>query len=146
LLECPELILPEQTPKPLMPFACEAQSTTRKFIPLDKEAYLSLVDWTGRCVREDKRGAIPSHIAPILERIGMDQRKWLTHTSHFMNTVHGIHPLGHRCYAPMFKIIPDDFSESRFKCMAGTWSSMKKASHKLKRCWFQGKQEKPLPT
>ena len=112
-------LYPEQTPKPLMPFACEVQSTTRTFIPLDKEAYLTLVDWTGRCIREDKRGAIPSHIAPILERIGMEQRKWLTHSQHF---------------------------ESRFKCMAGTWSSMKKAAQKLKRCWFQGKQEKPLPT
>jgi len=30
---------------------------------------LSLLDWTGRQFREGKRGAIPSDLAPILERL-----------------------------------------------------------------------------
>ncbi len=30
--------------------------------------YLSLLDWTGRQLREGKRGAIPQDLAPILER------------------------------------------------------------------------------
>jgi len=32
--------------------------------------YLELVGWTGRAIREDKRGHIPSHLAPIFERLG----------------------------------------------------------------------------
>ena len=30
---------------------------------------MRLLDWTGRQVREDKRGAIPADLAPILERL-----------------------------------------------------------------------------
>ncbi len=31
--------------------------------------YLQLLDWTGRQLRADKRGAIPARLAPILERL-----------------------------------------------------------------------------
>ena len=30
---------------------------------------LDLLDWTGRQLRQDKRGAIPRDLAPILERL-----------------------------------------------------------------------------
>lgn len=43
-------------------------------IPLSK--YLELLDWTGRQLRTDKRGHIPSHLTPILERIGLDSGTW----------------------------------------------------------------------
>lgn len=36
-------------------------------IPLSD--YLDLVDYTGRVVREDKKGVIPSHLKPILSRL-----------------------------------------------------------------------------
>ena len=39
--------------------------------------YLQLLDWTGRQYRQDKRGAIPSGLAPILERLSLDSRRWL---------------------------------------------------------------------
>lgn len=38
-----------------------------EFISL--EDYLQLVDWTGRAVRGDKRGAIPAHIQAIFQYI-----------------------------------------------------------------------------
>ena len=38
--------------------------------------YLQLVDWTGRQLRRGKVGAIPDHLAPILERIGLDSVTW----------------------------------------------------------------------
>ena len=34
--------------------------------------YLSLLDWAGRQQREDKRGAIPEELPPILERLNLD--------------------------------------------------------------------------
>ncbi|MDE1461743.1 hypothetical protein [Spartinivicinus poritis] len=34
--------------------------------------YFDLVDWSGRAIREDKRGSIPAHIPPILQRLGVD--------------------------------------------------------------------------
>jgi len=39
--------------------------------------YLTLVDQTRRFVRGDKRGAIPAHLAPILERLKLDLSAWM---------------------------------------------------------------------
>ena len=33
--------------------------------------YLQLVEWTGRAIRNDKRGAIPQHLPPLLQRLGI---------------------------------------------------------------------------
>ena len=38
---------------------------------------LMLLDWTGRELRADKRGAIPDHLAPILERLGLNRSNWV---------------------------------------------------------------------
>jgi hypothetical protein len=32
-----------------------------------------LLDWTGRELRADKRGAIPDQLAPIVERLGLNR-------------------------------------------------------------------------
>jgi hypothetical protein len=40
-------------------------------IPYSLEYYLELLDWTGRQIRSDKPSAIPAHLAPILERLGI---------------------------------------------------------------------------
>ena len=39
--------------------------------------YLRLVYWTGRQVRRDKKGAIPSDVAPILDRLQISGESWL---------------------------------------------------------------------
>lgn len=45
--------------------------------------YCELVDCTGRCIREDKRGYIEHHHSPILERLGLHAEQWLTLTTEF---------------------------------------------------------------
>jgi hypothetical protein len=45
--------------------------------------YLSMLDWTGRELRKDKRGAIPAHLAPILERLGIDESSWVESVAEF---------------------------------------------------------------
>jgi len=40
-------------------------------LSMSLEEYLNLLDWAGREVQGDKRGAIPAHLAPILERLGL---------------------------------------------------------------------------
>ncbi len=45
--------------------------------------YLELVDWTGRIVREDKRGQIDSSLPPILRRLSLDRGSWLILTTQF---------------------------------------------------------------
>ncbi len=39
--------------------------------------YFELTDWTGRAVRDDKRGAIPNQLPPILLRLGINPKEWL---------------------------------------------------------------------
>ena len=46
-------------------------------LPMRFTEYLELLDWTGRQVRQDKRGAIPSELSPILERLQIDGDGWL---------------------------------------------------------------------
>ena len=41
------------------------------------DQYLQLLDWTGRQVRGDKRGAIPAQLAPILERLQVSTTCWV---------------------------------------------------------------------
>jgi hypothetical protein len=36
--------------------------------------YPELTDWSGRAIRDDKTGAIPAHLAPTLQRLGLDRR------------------------------------------------------------------------
>ena len=38
---------------------------------------IELVDWTGRQIRPDKRGAISDNAPPILARLGIEQGNWL---------------------------------------------------------------------
>jgi hypothetical protein len=33
--------------------------------------------WTGRELRADKCGSIPDHLAPILERLGLNRSNWV---------------------------------------------------------------------
>jgi len=39
--------------------------------------YLELVDWTGRQLREGKRGSISEGLPPILDRLQIDPKRWL---------------------------------------------------------------------
>jgi len=76
-------------------------------IPFDLEDYLELVDITGRIIRSDKRGAIPSDLAPILQRLGVDEAHWVDNVQNFGRRFHRFvgtverlrslsHELGHR--------------------------------------------------
>ena len=39
---------------------------------MTEDDYSALLDWTGREMRAGKRGAIPAHLAPLLERLAVD--------------------------------------------------------------------------
>lgn len=47
------------------------RASDKGLIPMTLDDYLRLLDASGRIVRNDKRGAIPAEIAPILERLGI---------------------------------------------------------------------------
>jgi len=41
------------------------------------------VDWTGRIIRDDKKGSIKQQTPPILSQIKMDTDHWLYSCQHF---------------------------------------------------------------
>ena len=51
---------------------CEANGS-----PLSLDDYLTLVDRTGRIIREGKRGSIPADLLPILRRLDIDIDNWV---------------------------------------------------------------------
>ncbi|MCX2781363.1 hypothetical protein OQJ63_16840, partial [Microbulbifer thermotolerans] len=64
-------------PQQLFPFAGNPREPMPMGLPFHVQDYLELVDWSGRCLREDKRGAIDEQLPPILERLQIDPRHWL---------------------------------------------------------------------
>jgi hypothetical protein len=46
-------------------------------LSLTLDAYLELLDWTGRQLHPDKKGVIPATTPPILERLGINATGWL---------------------------------------------------------------------
>lgn len=54
-----------------------------KGLPFGLKDYLELVDWTGRIIRDDKRGAITQSLPPILERLALDEESWNQLTTQF---------------------------------------------------------------
>ena len=101
---------PEQ-PAFLLPFAGNPRNDMPKGLPFRLEDYLQLVDWTGRIMREDKRGAIDSSIPPILERLNIEPKHWLYLSNNF---------------------------ESRLKGLVGSVNSLRAACSTLNKSWCHG--------
>jgi len=52
------------------------RASLKGFLSMSLAQYLELLDWTGRQLRSKKRGVIPSHLAPILDRLGIETSSW----------------------------------------------------------------------
>ena len=93
------------------PRRLHVRASDQGFLPIQVEHYAMLLDWTGRELRADKRGAIPDHLAPIMERLGLTRSNWV-------ETVRGFGRM--------------------FKQAAGRSSSLVDAAARRSRRWFQG--------
>jgi hypothetical protein len=69
--------------KPLLNFEGNTIADKQNGILFSLSDYLELVDIIGRIIREDKRGAIPLHLPPILDRLGIDRKTWLANATSF---------------------------------------------------------------
>ncbi len=62
----------------LMPFSEAIKyDTPCNELPYSMIDYIELVDWTGRTIRDDKRGHIPVGVPQILKRLNIDPQQWL---------------------------------------------------------------------
>ena len=102
---------PEQQPDTLFPFAGNPRIDIPDGLPFNLADYVELVDWSGRIIREDKKGYIPDHLPNILQRLDMDARHWIYLTNNF---------------------------EQPFKNLVGTAFQVRKACEDLGKCWVHG--------
>ena len=63
--------------------AITAATPSPSFLPMGVNDYLRLLDWTGRQIRDDKPGAIPTRLAPILDRLALTDETLLEALTQF---------------------------------------------------------------
>lgn len=68
-----------QTTAPyLFPFSGNHRADMPEGIPFRLMDYLELVEWTGRQLRDGKRGHIAGSLPPLLKRLGLRPDRWLS--------------------------------------------------------------------
>ena len=79
-----------EQPKKLQPFVGNPRKDSpSNGLQFELKDYLSLVDITGRCIREDKAGHIEANELPILERLNITPENWLSLTKDLTRLFHG---------------------------------------------------------
>lgn len=77
------------TPTTIEQFVGNTQNNTQNSthqdigLPFQLTDYLDLLDWSGRIIRHDKRGAIHHSTPPILERLSLNEHMWKILTTDF---------------------------------------------------------------
>ena len=102
---------PNQQIKSLYSFVGNPRQDMPDGLPFRLTDYLELVDWTGRIIREDKKGHIANNIPPILERLNIDAKYWQYLTTQF---------------------------ESQFRNIVGTAHNIRQVCKQLGQQWAQG--------
>jgi len=82
-------------------------------IPFNLIDYLDLIDWTGRTLRSDKRGAIPAKARTILERFSINDEAWMESVTQF---------------------------ETRFGYAIGADRALRHYTHNLSTHWLRGQR------
>ena len=78
-----DLNLDELPKATLMRFDGSAHTDIHCALPFTKADYFNLVEETGRVIREDKRGFIPSEVPPIISRLGINPDDWINNVQYF---------------------------------------------------------------
>ena len=99
-------------PFQLLPFVGAEHQTKKAGINFAFADYLELIDWTGRCIRNDKKGFIVSSQPKILQQLGITSDDWLEHSEQFME---------------------------RYANVSGKWSQMCAFKQRIGGHWCKGK-------
>ena len=119
-----ERLTPPKTPTPLIPFQDELpkENTEKVTLPFARHDYFTLIDWTGRQIREDKPGFIAADVPPLVQATGLNP-------SHWLHTVETSRVQDHQIF--------------------GSLSLMKAWAQRIKKQWLKGQtltRQKYLPT
>ncbi|QFU21479.1 transposase [Shewanella eurypsychrophilus] len=76
--------------KPLAQFDSSTHLDTQAGIPFHFCDYLQLIDWTGRAIRNDKKGFIDSYQPKLLNELGIAPDAWITSAKEFRRQYSGI--------------------------------------------------------
>jgi hypothetical protein len=60
-----------------------SRCSNKGFLPMSTADYLTLLDWTARVTRSDKRDSTPKELAPIFARLGISESVWLELVQNF---------------------------------------------------------------
>ena len=77
-------------PDYLHPFVGNPRQDMPPGLPFPLQDYLELVDWTGRILRDDKRGSIAGDLPPILDRLQIDPKYWIYMARRFESRFRGL--------------------------------------------------------
>ncbi len=80
-------------------------------IPITLADYLELLESTGRCLRDDKRGFIPDTSQRIIHALGLNSEQWITHVKNF---------------------------SSLYAANVGSVETLKAKSKRSNKCWYKG--------
>lgn len=94
--ECGDLLDFKAALKLLLPFENRPVNEPQPDILFNFDEYLTLVDWTIRIIRSDKRGHIDNTLPPILTRLQIKLDQWRNNTTPF----EAIHPVRFNRQAP----------------------------------------------
>ena len=80
----------KQQPAMLNPFIGNPRKAMPEGLPFELKDYLELVDWTGRILRDDKRGHIDVSTPPLIDRLNIETQNWLYLTQYFESKLKGL--------------------------------------------------------
>lgn len=102
-----------KTPTNLIPFQDEVpqENIEKVFLPFSRHDYFSLIDWTGRHIRDDKPGFITADVPSIVQSTGLNPAHWI-------KTVEKSGIQDHTIF--------------------GSLSAMKAWAQRIKKCWLKG--------
>jgi len=72
----------ERRDRHLLPFTAKS-NTGQSLIPMSRNDYLSLLDWTGRVLIKGKRGRIAKNVPTVLARLNLNPDHWLREVNYY---------------------------------------------------------------
>jgi hypothetical protein len=85
-----KLVLKEEENRNAAKWLAPIEESKSAFLKMELEKYISLVEWTGKQIKKNKRGSIPIELNSVFERLEIDKKKWLRCVKAYGSVFHRI--------------------------------------------------------